>query len=270
MKMKLVVFLVSEYILILVFLFVESRSLSIKTSKGCMEYRIANSRWNYKVLSVIHSVVYVECWIQCARHRFCKAINFDTKTGTCELLPGIWGCRGIGAEEGFTFVQLGDCSGRMPFDIGRRNWSATCLSWEPHEATKSAICPPGVLRAPSGPLCAALTPHRGLYLPGWYQSRGPFRIVTEQGTTKQCVYVGYLLRVALECPTQWQDYTVGDPVPLQAIKVSSWKDGTPLYFVAAKFGNIWFLGYYLPSVQRSFIVKGTVQSLRFVRILTYA
>ena len=268
--MELIAFLAFEYILILEFLFVECWSLSIKTSKRCVEYRIANSRWNYKVLSVINSVVYVECLMQCARRPFCKAINFDTRTGTCEFLPGIWGCSDIRAEDGFTFVQLGDCSGRMPFDVGRRNWSAgaTCLAWEAHEATESAICPPGVLRAPSGPLCPALIPHKGLYLPGWYQKH--YRIVTEQGTKQQCVHTGYLLRVAPECPTKWQNYTVGDLVPPQAIQVSSWKDGTPLYFVAASFNNIWYSGYYLPSVQRSFIVKGTVWSPKFVRILAYA
>ena len=85
----------------------------------------------------------------------------------------------------------------------------------------------------------------------------------------QRVKAGYLLRVAPECATEWQDYRVGDPVPLQAVRVSSWKDGTPLYSVCARLGDGWFLGYYLPVVQRPFIMNKKTENPTFVRMLVF-
>ena len=247
----------------------QSTHLLIKTSKRCVEYRIANSRWNDTVLSVVHSVEYPDCLTQCIRHPNCSAFNFGSKTGICELLPAIGDCAPeTKAKEGSTFVHLGNSSGRVPWEVERRNWSAddTCLIWEPHDAAESVTCPTCVsLRS----FFLALKSHKGMYLPGWCKDRGPFRIVTEQGTPKRCRGVGYLLRVAPECPTQWQDYWVGDPVPSQAIQVSSWKGGTPLYFVAARFSSLAYPGYYLPSVQRSYIMRNEAYNPSFVRILIY-
>ena len=253
-------------------LYAASSHLLIKTSKLCVEYRALNSRWNDTVLSVKHSVKYPDCLIQCTRHPRCSAFNFWSNTDICELLPAIGDCAETQAEEGSTFVHLGDCFGRVSWEVGRRNWSSedTCHSWEPHDATKSATCPSGALKIRySWGYCLALKLHKGMYLPGWYEDRGAFRFVTQLGTPKYCRGIGYLLRVAPECPTQWQDYWVGDPVPSQAIQVSTWKDGTPLYFVSAHFVNTWYAGYYLPSVQRSYFMLNKVRNPSFVSILVY-
>ena len=259
---------------ILTILFVVPSRLSIKTFRRCVAYRVLNSRWNDTVLSLIQSAGHSECMMQCARHQNCSAINIRSGTGTCELLPNIGDCMETQAEEGSTFVRIGDCYGRAPWLVERRNWSSddTCLTWEPHDATKSARCPRGVLRDPSGRCCAALTPHKGLYLPSWYSSRGGFRMVTESGVPQTCLgaRAGYLLRVAPECPTEWHDYSTGDIVPSQAVQVSSWKDGTPIYLISTLFRGRWYLGYYLPLVQRAFITAWTAWNPRFVRILVYA
>ena len=96
-------------------------------------------------------------------------------------------------------------------------------------------------------------------------------MVTEIGAPNTCLgaKAGYLLRVAPECPTDWQDYLVTDPVPLQAVQVSSWKDGTAIYFVSAPFGGQEYLGYYIPSVQRSFIKSNKARNPTSVHILVY-
>ena len=114
--------------------------------------------------------------VHCARHLNCSAINFWSMTGTCELLPGIGDCAETIAKEGSTFVHLRDCSGRSSWEVERRNWStdATCLTWEPHDATKDTECNSRVLRGPNRWYCVVLIPHKGLYLPGWYRSHQPF------------------------------------------------------------------------------------------------
>ena len=255
-------------------LYAASSRPSIRTSKTCVEYRILNSRWNDTVLSVVHSAGYPDCLIQCMRHLKCSAFNFWSKTNTCELLPATGDCSETQAEEDSTFVHLRDCTGKVSWEVGRRNWNSedTCLSWEPHNATKSATCPSGILktRTFSG-YCVALKLHKGMYFPGWYQNRRTFRFVTQLGKPKYCRGVGYLLRVAPECPTQWQYYWVGDPVPSQAIQVSSWMDGTPLYFVSAPFDGrpALYAGYYLPTVQRSYFMASKTRNPSFVRILVY-
>ena len=272
-KMKVFITITVCIVFVPTILYVVSSRLLINTSKRCVEYRVPNSRWNDTVLRVILSVGYSECLMQCTRHQNCSAINFRSGTGTCELLPGIGDCTETRAEERSTFVHFGYCSGRVPWVAERRNWSSgnTCLTWEPHDATRSTRCPGDVLRGPDPQYCAALAPHKGLYLPGWYQSRGGFRMVTELGAPNTCLgaRAGYLLRVATECPTDWQDYLVTDPVPLQAVQVSSWKDGTAIYFVSAPFMKREYLGYYIPSVQRSFIMSNRAQNPISVRILVY-
>ena len=64
--------------------------------------------------------------------------------------------------------------------------------------------------------------------------------------------------VAPECPTAWQAFTVGDPIPANAVRVSTWKGGTPLYVVSKLFGGVSYLGYLLPSANRTFILRGGV------------
>ena len=271
--MNLFVSVTSRIFFISATLYVMASRLLIQTSKRCVEYRVNNSRWNDTVLSVIPSVVFSECFIQCTLQHNCSAINFWSGTGTCELLPGIGVCEETTAEEGCTFIHLGDCCGRMPWEVERRNWTSDypCITWKPHDATKRAKCFRGVLKGPEWWFCTALTPHKGLYLPSWYQSRGSFRMVTELGAPQTCLgaRAGYLLLVAPECPTEWQNYTVTDPVPPQAVPVSSWKDGTPLYFISSHSRGRWYSGYYLPSTQRSFIMIKKARSPRSLRILVY-
>ena len=271
--MKVFISITVSIVSVSTILYVASSRLLIKTSKRCVEYGVPNSRWNDTVLRFIPSVGYSECLMHCTRHQNCSAINFRSGTGTCELLPGIGDCAETKAEEGSTLVHLGDCSGRVPWVAERRKSSSgdTCLTWEPHDANRRAKCPRGVLRGPSGRYCAALAPHKGLYLPSWYTGGRGFRMVTERGASNTCLgtKAGYLLRVAPECPTEWQNYLVADPVPLQAVQVSTWKDGTAIYFVSAPFRGREYLGYYIPSVQRSFIMSNKARNPISVRILVY-
>ena len=75
--------------------------------------------------------------------------------------------------------------------------------------------------------------------------------------------------VAPECPTAWQAYSVGDPIPGEAVRVSTWKDGTPLYMVSKFLGGVSRLGYLLPSANRTFIVYMGLNSPMNVSLLVY-
>ena len=70
-----------------------------------------------------------------------------------------------------------------------------------------------------------------------------------------CYGLGYLLRDVQECPVSWQPYTVGDTISPAAVTVSTWKDGTPLYFVTTYVISDWYIGYLLPSAPRTFFMR---------------
>ena len=207
--------------------------------KMCVQFRILHSRWNYTVLQSIYKVQKADCLLRCVRNPSCSAYNWIHTNGNCELLPALGDCPGDSMEEeDSTFVHLADCTGHMPWVVARRNWSvdAKYLTWRQVDAFNGVdSCAADILRSPSPKTCASLIPSKGTYLPGWYINREAFRTVTEDVKPLVCSGkgVGYLLRVAPGCPTDWVWYRVGEPIPTNAVQVSTWKDGTPLYFVTA-------------------------------------
>ena len=136
-----------------------------------------------------------ECLRQCARHPDCMAYNMLHATGTCELVPAL----GTGAEtqetKGSTFVSLGDCNGKMPWKVGRKNWASDgpCLTWRLHYAYNYRRCPNGTLKGPNRWTCASLVPNKGLYLPGWCANTHTYRVITEPQQPSICRGAGYIL-----------------------------------------------------------------------------
>ena len=242
--------------------------------KMCVEYQIRNSRWNETILRVFYGKSEGECLLQCVSHPECVAYNTGHANGTCELvsLP-LGNCVETKETEGFKFVSLSDCNGKVPWNVGRRNWTsdAPCLTWHLHYSYnfRGGGCPDGTLKDPRSWSCASLLPQRGLYLPGWCAAQHSYRVVTEQHQRALCPGAGYILKVAPGCPTTWLSYTVGDPLPSGAVRVSTWKDGTPLYLVMVKHGFNWYMGYLLSSVQRTFIITARMVSPRDVSILVF-
>ena len=143
-----------------------------------------------------------------------------------------------------------------------RNWSvdATCLTWRRVDAVRGVdSCAGDILRSPSPLACASIIPSKGTYLPGWYNNGEEFRTVIEDIKLLVCLGpgVGYLLRVAPGCPTDWIWYNMGETIPNNAVKVSIWKDGTPLYFVTSTdHTGFWHMGYLLPSIPQTFFRLG--------------
>ena len=245
--------------------------------KICIELSIGSSRWNRTVLKSIPGVRNSDCMVRCAHNPSCGAYNWIHTNGTCELLPVLGDCPGESVEEEDSmFVHLADCTGHMPLVVARRNWSADslCLTWRLVDTFNGVdSCAADILRSPSPEACASLIPSKGTYLPGWYINREAFRTVTEDVKPLVCSGkgVGYLLRVAPGCPTDWVWYRVGEPIPTNAVQVSTWEDGTPLYFVTATDppGDFWHIGYLLPSIPKTFIYSSDVYSPTTVKILVF-
>ena len=226
--------------------------------KSCVEFRVRNSRWNHDVLAVSEDTSEYACQWQCARHPNCRAYNL-WRNGTCELVHGMGVCNEVEEQEQCTYVHLGECTGRVPWDVGRRNWSADapCLTWQQLHA--GGDCPSSdsdVLTIPASSVCIALVPHKGLYLPGRYVRAKKFKTILETAEPlSDCNNHGYFLRVG--CPTRWQSYNAGDDLPIGAVRISSWTDGSPLYLVASEAGrNSWEPGYYHVSRQQAFVLQG--------------
>ena len=173
--------------------------------------------------------------------------------GTCKLLPGIHTCHVPDELEGSFFVHLTDCNGDVAWQVDHPDINANkkCLTWH-RPLHDSVICPPDVLRTPNNKVCAGVGANKGLYLPGWYDT-GKFRVISAEGTILRCTD-GYFLEVKPDFPVLWQDYTIADPIPGQAVQISVWKDGTPLCLVAARFTTRWLIGYYLTTAKRTFFL----------------
>ena len=243
----------------------------IEKRRMCIDYQVRNSRWADTILHVFYDISEAECLLQCARHPDCMAYNMWRGNRTCELVPALGHCVETEEEEGSKFVGLGECEGEVPWDVGRRNWTlhGPCLTWQRHFANNDeGSCPPGTRRSPGGWSCVSLIPSNGLYLPGWGANKHGYRVITEQQHGRYCPGWGYVLIVSPGCPTAWQSYIVGDPIPSRAVKVSTWTDGTPLYVVAG-FPSGYYLGYILSDPRRTFIYKSGLQSPTNVHILVF-
>ena len=199
--------------------------------------------------------------MQCAHNPICGAYNWISNSGTCELLPVHGQCEKETQEnDDSTFVHLADCREVVPWVVPRRNWSAdsVCLKWRRVDAFSGMYsCYEDILISPSDKACASIIPNKGMYLPGWYVNGRPFRTVAEDVKPLQCYGhgAGCLLHVSPDCPTEWVWYNVGERVPTNAEQVSTWKDGTPLYFVTSPdHTGFWHIWYLLPSLSRTFIL----------------
>ena len=193
------------------------------------------------------------------------------QNNTCELVPQAGSCNETKEQEGSIFVHLSECRDEVPWAVGRRNWTehSPCISWIPFEALyRGRNCPPEVFRSPNGWACVTISAHKGMYLPGFYSPLAQFRIIDEDSKPVWCYgYAGYGLVVAPECRTAWLPYTVGNPIPPKALQVSTWKDGEPIYIVGTLLLRTAYIGYYLPSANRTFILKGGLHSPNQVDIL---
>ena len=210
--------------------------------KLCVEYQADSSRVTDGILTVIQNSTRSKCIIECARHPICRAFNIWRDQATCELLTDFGDCGESNHQEGSTFIQLRPCKASLPWAAEWRNLSvddATCLKWTLHDGTLS--CPTNGFRSPKADSCLGLTPHKGLYLPSWQAPPFGFRIVTVDEQTVKCRR-GYLLETSPDCPVSWIPFSFGDPIPTRAVKVSTWTNGSPLYFVATfKYSGYYFL-----------------------------
>ena len=222
-------------ICVLLFCILIMSAKTISNSKLCVEYQVESSRTTDGILSVMGGSTPSKCIIHCARHPMCMAFNMLHDQGTCELLPDLGDCGESRIHEGSTFTHLTPCTAVSPWLVHGLNLSTnpSCFNWTLQ--SKTASCPINAVRGPrGGHNCLALTPHRGLYLPSWHNSPRGFRIVTVDIRKKRCPQ-GYFLHVSPNCPVSWLSYRVGERIPVSAVKVSTWINESPLYFVA---GNL--------------------------------
>ena len=251
-----------------IILYVHATSVtgSITKRRLCLSYRLISSRGDYNILN--KSVVHTEnnCMTECVRHVDCWAFNFF-HNGTCELLPMIGDCEEPRLKNGSIFAHLTTCKRLIPMNLLPRNWSLDeCLKWIPYN--KDSPCPTDAVISPSG-ICMTLSFSHGLYMPGWFAEPNGFRFATEKQRALRCPN-GYVAQLVDGCSSTWQNYIVGDPIPPNAVQVSVWRDGTPLYsigwFLAGRRGNN-FMGYYLPTTQTVYIVRGIVHNPTNVKIM---
>ena len=200
----------------------------------------------------------------------CMVFNMWHDQGTCELLPDLGDCGESRRQKVSTLTHLKPCIAASPWSVNGLNLStkSSCFNWTLHSKTVS--CPVNAIRSPLGCLvCLALTPYKGLYLPSWHWSPSGFRIVQIDKRTKRCPQ-GYLLQETPNCSVSWVRYKVGEPIPVNAVLVSTWTNESPIYFVASNVDkNIYHIGYYLAQADVSYIMVGRVWNPSKVFILVY-
>ena len=268
-KMGSIRILISGYTLLIIFHHVHHGIASATKTKRCVKYRVQETRgkWNQTILGIVMNITESNCLVQCVRNEQCMAYNIWHGNNTCELLPQILKYGETEMQKGWSFVHLGDCTKDVPWITGRLDMVAgsPCLSWWYFDPISE--CPSKYLKTPNGKLCVTLTPQRGLYLPGWHRQRS--QLVTLDGRPARCTS-GYLLRVASSCSVVWRGYTAGNPVPKRAVVGGKWTDGTPLYIVTDYIKLRWIVGYYRPSIQRSFFMRtGKIYNPEDMKILLF-
>ena len=238
---------------------------NITKRRLCISYHISSTRADYNIFHVTTASTKYTCLTKCVRRTDCWAFNYF-ENNTCELLPVLSQCEEPRSQAGSTFTHLTLCKGETPLELLPRNWSADpCLVWIPQSANFN--CPGDVLRGSDAKYCLSLAPYLNLYMPGWFKTPNGFRFVREDQRLQRCPN-GYVVKHAVGCSTGWQNYVVGDPVPTNAIQVSVWRDGTPLYSVEYRHGaGGYYIGYYLPSIQKVFIMASRLLTPTQVNIL---
>ena len=259
----------NTFLLMIIYVYASAVISIITKRRLCLSYRMESSWGQYNTIHKTDALDENWCMIKCTRHFDCWAFNFF-HNGTCELLPAL-DCGELHSRPDSTFVHLSKCEGETPGDLPPRNWTENkCLTWIPHN--KALRCPPGLITVTvtnaGDDFCLSLALWKGLYLPGWFHRPLGFRFVTTNQTTHRCAD-GYVVKSAVGCTTAWQDYTAGDPIPPNAVQVSVWKDGTPLYSVLYSPASLSdnYAGYYIPNTQKVYIMAGTVSSPTEVKML---
>ena len=109
------------------------------------------------------------------------------------------------------------------------------------------------MRTPAGDSYVGLVPHKGVHLPGWYHAK-LFRFTTLGEGPATC-RSGYLLYQPATS-SGGGGGTAGDLVPELAVvggRMEGWY--AVVYHIADHMLGRWAVGYYRPSIQRSFIMR---------------
>ena len=219
--------------------------------KVCVKFEINPGRAEYGYLERLDKSSMSKCALACASNAECWALNYNKKTGQCELLPAIPQCHRPGPQEGFVFRHFVSCEDKKPLYWGSEEEDVTIrnsdtLQWVLENTTLIGY---KLLADVTDPV---LVFHAGIYLPGTYTTAtgNAAFVVDDHSPVITCVGKRYLLAVKLDYTAQiWQTFTKTEPVPANAVQVGVYFGGLPMYLLVATLspGDIPFATYCVPA-----------------------
>ena len=210
----------------------------------CVQHEINDYNSSASPLQTINRTSRGRCFMECVRHQYtnssCRAFQFQSKYGFCELLPDVT-CMAENVTPGISFIGLSECRFAAPRQQAvpeDGNWQ-----WVTDPPTMDGTI---TERSPSGGWrYVTRVLHQGLYLPGStkggrFQSAGPSRAPFSCNSNIQ-----YL---TFEDPShfKWEPFNAGDAIPSTAIMGGYWPGYTPLYIlrvIAPPRNAIYFVYY---------------------------
>ena len=255
---------VMRFLITVIFLLVSDTVSALSKRKLCVTFQIINSRGDYGELASMNGTMR-DCMLACGRLNNCSAMNYNTDSGVCELLPEISECYRPAPQSGYIFRHLGACVGQEPIPWGTEDedlrvddgerWKWSLQESVDGDYSVVAEFSRGNSRS------ASLAFHKGLYYPGWYADNGSgYRLITREGTQQNCAS-GYVLTSRNDVTYDWEAYTTGSAVPLNALQVGVWFDGQPLYLVKKNIdGREVFTYYVTGNVDVMFVMNGVVMA----------
>ena len=200
---------------------------AVKKVRMCMQYKINDYKSSARRCDAFTSVSMTACFMQCTRHQkcFCKAFQFDSRDGLCEILEKEE-CMAENNTPGVVFVGVRKCQSIPPWkstEPANGKWR-----WVTHPPTRKGSVR---LSSPGGAVrYVARAFHEGLFLAGYTINS---RLTTGKPSGGHLLCESNIQFLIFEklSDYRWKNFYVGDPIPSKAIVSGYWKDGAPLYIV---------------------------------------
>lgn len=252
--------IVKPSILVRLFLVFDIVAGGVTKQRFCIQFAMDSGRADYDIISTRSGLTKQACMIECVRHVDCMAFNYGHSGGLCEFFPAISACQEPGEAKGFVFFHLGQCE--MNFTPC---WGSPRLSSQWEALGRS---PDTSRLVAMGTRYVSMLFHKGLYLPGWFQSGEELHhIVTPGNYTMATCPDGYFLTFPTPSDYAWIKYTAGDVIPDGAVTGGVWLNGLVLYIIKGTIIKETVSGYYNPATGTASIVVDDVYYITTMHML---
>lgn len=215
---------------------------------------MTHHRGTYGQVLVTPGHTQAQCFLACVRHGSCRAFNLLPDRGRCELLPPLPECAEPEEDPRSLFVHLTECSTEVPFKVVKPTGSGG--RWVRYnESTIDGFSSDIVPVDDTGYSFIFMNFYEGLYLTGYqpppYENDSLGSFVLPSGKQKTCKGTNVLSIHSYRDHHKWQEFTIEQEIPENAIVGGQFRDGSPLFILRKKCRKEDATGYYHPVTNQT-------------------